>query len=178
MKQITKKLTHFIKNNNAPTIGVYCISNDYYFSAVLLQTIEIDTPHYKKNYKGFDDCLFELSSLSECAELLYFVIIDTDIITNQQELEYKEKLVQRLFAQNSNIVIIELESGDKNTQDITNQYFTIPKNSHSYKRIEQIIYTVYSDCYIEIQKNTNKIVFSILTVLLIISTAIILYFKS
>ncbi|HON51732.1 MAG TPA: DUF1819 family protein [Bacteroidales bacterium] len=163
-----EKIYHYFQLKKIPLIGLYVLSNDVYFSTIFLKKISIDTPHYFKTYKHCDECLLELQTNSTIKHILPFIVIDNSIFLEQTPVTNKNEFIEAVFANAPNIHVVQLDNAE--LQNFVKDYNNtiISKNENSYKRVEQIIFTVCNDFTIIQQKKYNKIIFIVLSIIIIL----------
>lgn len=171
-----EKIYTYFQLKKIPVIGLYILTNDVYFSTIFFKQIKIDTPHYHKRYKHCDECMLELKTNNTIKHIMPFLIIDNAIFYEQTPPISKEDFIENLCTAVPNIQIVQLESAEMQNFEKNYNNIIISKNDNSYKRIEQIIFTVCNDFTIVQQKKYNKIIFIILTTLIVLIISFLLIY--
>ncbi|HPM12487.1 MAG TPA: hypothetical protein PK734_03235 [Bacteroidales bacterium] len=164
---IVENIYNYFQTKKIPPIAFYMLSLDIYFTTIFLKKITIETQHFTKSFKHIDECLLELKTNNSLTESLPFIIIDNAIFQEITCVTDKNKVIEQISKIAPHIHIIQLENSDMYNFEKNEHTIIISKNDNTYKRIEQIIFTVCNDFIIAKQKKYNKILFVILSIVIL-----------
>jgi hypothetical protein len=161
----------------APHIHIFIVCNDSIFLNSFLKSFHIDVPHTIIQYKSGE--LFLEDSFIEKPQNKHIPVVISDYVFENNEhffslngIEVFE-ILKHTSPSASCILLIEKTEDQTIT---TNEAFeVITKNSNTHMRIQNILYAIFSEKNIELQRDLNNILYSAIFSAFIIILGILLF---